>query len=331
MYAPDSIAQTILRLKQDTNTYGTSPLLNEIDCGLVQCFERLSHTDPYAKELCKRMRANLPDGIQDLDRIRQLYNSFAEGRIYYDLRDRGIELERVPEAVTKTPDFTISWKGVVLHAEVKSLSMEGGDSKYAAIMEDGLESRIDMDEQLKRGDRVATSEQVISPIGKQGETPVPYSLRRIIEALIDKLRGLIKPGQLKRGMTILVCDVSQFNLGCTHSESLLPTFKDTDSDTSGSGTLFAVGFGTQGQQVFRPAEFAGLPVGSDHDGTLSQSGIFKEFPAIDGLIFRSGWSPPEYLGLVTARASQSVREVVIAACNHWNDESNSNMAHLTKP
>lgn len=316
MSGRESIASQILRLQQDVNSYGASPLLAEVDYRFIERLERLAASDGYAAAVCIELRANLPDGMQDLSRIRQIHNHCAEARIYYELIERGTAITRVHGNATR-PDFEIAVNGGPVFAEIKAISMQGGDGKYAGVFEEGFANKLGIEEQIQRGKTVAIAEQTIAPVGRRGEPNDARSLRLVIECLIDKVRNLVKAGQLPAGASILICDINQFNLGCTAEESLQPVFIDPLTGTKGSGTLYHVAKGQMGQPIHRPAEFEGQPVSSD--GVLSQSGVLVKFPNIAAVVFRYGWSPTRYLGVMQTGVSSQVRSVVTSICELSTD------------
>ncbi|MBL9149856.1 MAG: hypothetical protein JNM94_14285 [Phycisphaerae bacterium] len=318
-----SLACSLLKLTQDSKTYGTSPLLIELDHKFVERLEQMTGTDKYARDVCRTLQNNLPCGIEDVAHIRQLHNTIAEARIYYDLKDWGIMIERVPQTLTQQPDFQIELAGAQLYAEVKAISMRGGDMKYACIFRDGFDGKLRQESEIKAGTRLSVTEQEIQPVAGIGDAINPHSLHTVIECLIEKLRSLVKPGQLKLGPTVLFCDVNQIGLGCTHREATRPCFVDRDTNTRGSGTLWTTAFGTEGQRVYRPPSFNTGDLASDHDGVLSQDGILRQFPDLAGLVFRSGWSHPEYLGFYRTGAAAAVTALLREVCDRLNNEADS--------
>lgn len=286
----------------------------DIDLNMIRRFEAMSAADEYARAICKKMRDNLPRHLEDIARIRQLYTAFSEGRAFYELKDKGLAIDRVKECRTPTPDFVITGdECTLIYAELKAPTMEGGDGKYCSIMQSGLEKRIESESQLRRGATVAITHQEISPLG-QADTPTdPRSIRLACEAIINKARGVLDTEQLKAGPTILIFDIGQLAIPCDHREALMPEFIDSKTCSRGTGVLFAAAFGTVGQPVSRTSEFKGQTWSSGIDGVLAQDGILRQFPAVEAILFRSGWSPAEYLGLVKATAPDAVRQIVIKA------------------
>lgn len=118
---------------------------------------------------------------------------------------------------------------------------------------------------------------IVCPYYSPNKNYDPYSVRFVIESLIDKINQNIKVGQYLSGNTILLIDFS---------EQLLLTSKPCQAiqeiSLGVSGELWNVAFGKIGTKIFKSPEFDGA---ENDDGELLKEGVLLNNPYIKGIIF----------------------------------------------
>lgn len=189
---------------------------------------------------------------------------------------KGLSIEKVPESSdSKTPDFCICLKDKnEVFFEVKTLSVVDGGRQINRHLEDTLDAKINIDEQLHSGKNIAFSETEIQPYSSKQN-----SITTIINTLIEKSRQNIKEDQFKLGPTFLVLDLS-----------LIPPFR-TDQRTLRSaycqdslvitGDLWMLAFGEIGMLIHGFPDFEGKPC---IEGKLDKIGLLQEHLFIKGLL-----------------------------------------------
>ena len=321
-----SLADDILKFMQAANSLTELPLVRAIDLAVVATLETEVSKNRTAAEVCKKMRLQMTalqrnKGFENLPAQRSLFSAFAEGRMYLELREK-VHINRVAESNVqgqKTPDFEIKSDSKSIRAELKALGMAGADQNYERVREAALDSKMDIERQVGQGRPFASSVYVIQPAndGKDGYNP--FSKRKVIELLIDKVGGLYKSGQFPTGeMTVLFVDLDQWALGQSPLDSLIPAYSEEYRSNCVSGVLWNVAFGQIGNQVYMSAEFEGA---TNIDGVLSKQGVLLEFPNVGGLIFRN--SGGGYYGLFRAKDMDECVEHLGAVLTGYNDDQNT--------
>jgi len=325
-----TIKNQLLKFKQTVSQLTMLPLIEEIDLKIIERLESESNENDYAREICKKIRPLLRDlSIENLDAQRGLHNAFVEARLYYELK-RKVDIERNPEGNGSQPDFCIMFNGERFFAEVKAVSMAGSNQNYKNLIEEGLDAKIKIENQINEGHRISIAGTIIQPAFSGQEDYDPRSRHCVIECLIEKIRALIKPTQFQSGTTFLFVDLNQWALGSDTIRSLIPIYPEDETGTCGSGVLWYVAFGKAGNQIFKPAEFEGA---SNIDKLLSKDGILHEFADISGIFFCYPCGTRKnsrLLGLYRAYDENSTKNFVETVADLYNDDFNNNDFLLQK-
>jgi hypothetical protein len=122
---------------------------------------------------------------------------------------------------------------------MKSMNMSDGVFKHHNIMESAINGTIYLENQIEREVKegkeyvVATCSRIDKPYEKSGKIYDSFSLKLVIETLIDKIKQNIKEEQFKRGDTILLIDFSdQLSLPENPHESLQQNYVGEFVDNS---------------------------------------------------------------------------------------------------
>jgi hypothetical protein len=79
--------------------------------------------------------------------------------------------------------------------------------KTKQSQEESLQGHIDLDDQLKKGKKVASTIRVEQPYLKSNKEYDPFGRKHVVERIIEKIRQNIKLGQYKLGDSILIVDL----------------------------------------------------------------------------------------------------------------------------
>ena len=132
--------------------------------------------------------------------------------------------------------------------EVKTFDIVGGPARNLQIIDDGLEAKAELEEQLRAGKPIAFATGRIAPYLKHGETDT-YDLRsliRVIDTLRDKSIQSFKAGQFDDGPTLALAITDRLLL--PHGTfDLAPYHYDGHADGGiSSGVLWHMAYGCPG-------------------------------------------------------------------------------------
>lgn len=314
----------ILKLKQDTSSITENPVLKAFDLSACEAIDTLAATDTFVEEKRKLCLNYLSELLVDFaSKYKQAYEEYNEAVIYLALTKMFTKVERVPEGATKTPDLHICDDGDFpfrVYAEVKALSFLDGDLNYKAAQQSGVAARIDIEQQIEGGKRIAFGTTIISPFLKNKKAP---TTRELIEIYINKISQNIKPGQYTLGDTVLIVDIKQLLLGSNWDASAVSFYMEPQYHSIASGVLWNAAFGRVGQAIYRPIEFEGKP---NTDGELAKNGVLVENDCIKALIFVTykNFTEPRYLGFIRSKDIDTPAGIFTSKlCSFYNDEENS--------
>lgn len=280
----NNIRDELLKLKQDTNTIACSPLLEHINSDFIDKIIAESSSCQFYNNIVSVIKAaieKLKAKVDDVEAARSMKESYAEAYIFSLLRSK-LNISPIIRSSNKTPDFLVTFRNKEIAIEFKSLSMVGGNPKYTGIMLDGLDSKIDLEDQRKEGKKVAISEQVIQPYIKSEKDYNPYSSRIPINEIVNKIEQNLKEDQFKQYPTILLVDFSdQLFLNSSPRQSIQQYYYGQYGENV-SGILWHVAFGLSGVNILTHAEFEGA---RNSDGNQERNGILQEYNFIKGLSF----------------------------------------------
>jgi hypothetical protein len=158
------------------------------------------------------------------DKTNEFAQLLGEAHFYLLCKNKGVALKRIKEGADKTPDFIFEAQD--MYFEVKTLSVVSGSSGIKKSLEDSLEAQIDIEDQLKRGKRIATGISVIQPYGEKPYQKGKRNITTVIETLIEKTRQNIKSGQFPNGKSFLVLNLSIIPPFRTENFVLRPAYCD---------------------------------------------------------------------------------------------------------
>jgi hypothetical protein len=313
----------ILRLKQETLSITTNPVLSTFNLDECKYLDDLYATDTFVKQKIDNCLAYLRGLAIDFSPgYRSAYEEFTEAIVYADLSKK-CQVTRVPEAATQTPDFNLVGNGenpFNIYAEVKALSFLDGNLNYRDAQQSSLEAHISIEEQAQAGHNIAFGETIVSPFHKNGKLP---STKELIEIYIDKINNNIKPGQYLLGDTILLIDIKQLLLGSKWDQSGIAFYQEGLLKSIASGLLWNTAFGHAGEMIYQPIEFEGKP---NTDSPLEKNGILVDHNYIKGLVFATyeNFEERKYIGFFRHDEQDNQPAIFISLfCDFHNDEKNT--------
>ncbi|MDT8445729.1 MAG: site-specific integrase [bacterium] len=314
--------QLILLLKQEYNGIsGEITILQQITKEFAYFLEDSEELmfKQYG-EVAKRFVIQSLNEFGNVVPLMQLHGVVREAKIYKELRASLPQLEKNPEGTAgKKPDFTyfLPYNKTKYYFEVKSLHQLNGKSKYKNILDQFTNAKIDIEDQLKKGKRLAISITTVEPYKKDQDdkkdhlpTYDPWSAKMIICSIIKQIEQNLKEGQFQLGPTILVVDLSQLP---THGSSIqnaqrVITQTDYSPHYDRSGELWHVAFGQKHFQIFKPEPF------EQDEGPLGTSGILVEYQYVRALLLR-GWDG-QYLAFVRKSEEKGLLRVLREITSH---------------
>ena len=146
------------------------------------------------------------DFALNADKTNEFAQLLGEAHFYLLCKNKGVILKRIKEGVNKTPDF--KFEAQDMYFEVKTLSVVSGSSAIKKSLEDSLDAQIDIEDQLKKGKRIATGISVVQPYGEKPYQKGKGTITAVIETLLEKVRQNIKSGQFPNDKSFLVLNLS---------------------------------------------------------------------------------------------------------------------------
>lgn len=201
-------------------------------------------------------------------------NEFAqllgEAHFYLLCKNKGVILKRIKEGADKTPDF--KFEAQDMYFEVKTLSVVSGNSGIKKSLEDSLDAQLDIEDQLRKGRRVATGSSVVQPYGEKPYQKGKGTITAVIETLIEKTGNNInKSGQFPNGKSFLVLNLSIIPPFRTESYVLRPAY--CDGYRAISGDLWMIACAQPGAPILGIPEFEGKP---GVESIMTKSGILSD-------------------------------------------------------
>lgn len=280
--------------------------------------------DEYAKQLEKL----LSQPNFELDP--HLNNKFAQalGEAHFSLlcSNSGVNLRRITEVKNlKTPDFEANALPGKLFFEVKTLSVVDGEAGIGKAISDSVIANLDLEAQIRNGQRIAIAESEVAPYGKKVRFDTP--ILDITHVLIEKARQNIKTEQFSNPNTFLVLNLSMLNLLTDKLGVLRPSYPDNQQfPTCITGTLWAMAFGKPGMLIQSEPEFEGKPC---VEGELDKLGILRDpdFSPVKGILFviHPLQEPPRIWALfrdfneMNDNNEDVLEEVLKIVGTNWND------------
>lgn len=291
-----------------------------------EAIDRLAQSDDFVAE-CKRkiirLLRNYTVGYSE--HLKTAFDTFSECSVYIRLSNRGVLIERVPEAQEPRPDFKIQYCGEEAYCEVKTLGWADGMQNYNTALYDGIAARIEIERQVSLGVKVPIATSGIAPFG-QGEELSMNPGKLFTRKIIDKLGNNIKGSQFELGPTILICDLSLLYLPSSGPRlASVIAYIAAESCCIVSGELWHIAFGRMEDQILKRIEFEGAP---NTSGRLERNGILidshKNLKAL--IICTSPFDKARktYSAFATASNLDEFGELICQISDFYNDEVNSN-------
>lgn len=312
----------VLKLVQEHNEYGYNGLLQSMSLSLCQEIDREATIDGFVDEASKEILALLGSyGGGYTEQLKTAFDVFVECSIYLELKNKGINVARVPEVREPRPDFLVTDEGGEIYFEAKALGWARGRENYDSAMDSGMAAQIDLQDQIDSGKNVASAISEISPLGSTKESfecPPKY----FVEAVVNKLRQNINAKQFALGPTFLICDLTSLAHPSDPVESSTAAYREPQYCSICSGELWNIAFGTVGAPMFRQIEFEGK---ENICGTLRVEGILNENEFVKGILFRTRSLDGEvkYVALVRQADFDTYGNLLTTICGFVNDERNS--------
>lgn len=296
------------------------------------------------------MRRLISDALSLLERkaerplhrvLPEVFEVYSEALVYQLLKERGgarLRIERIFEG--DGPDFKCSLKvdpsnrnqgELSFFIEVKSVNIVDPARRLAEMLEDGLQTNIELERQLKHRKKIAIAEQVIDP-NRRRDKYDPRSIRQVIDLLTEKAAGNFKAPQFRHGSTFALANILRLVVPRQGASTLAPCYyQPAMGGACVSGVLWHMAFGKVGNQIHRPPEFEGA---GTLDGELTRDGFLVD-PAVamptPGLIVLH-YDDRDYRfdGLYDAKwvdqtgqwSNVETEEVFSVLCGDYNDRAN---------
>lgn len=262
--------------------------------------------------------------------FQEFVQAVGEAQFWMMAKDRGVELERIPEQSKRTPDFRLAGRIECAPCfEVKTLSVISGIHNLSEIDEGSFQAQLSLSQQISDGKQVATAIHEAAPHGviEDGK-----NLTTIIRNLIEKATNNIKSGQYSDAPTCLVLNLLLIDGHWNGNASLRPVaFGYPETWNVRSGAFWNLAFGKVEHLVFGIPEFEGKP---SVEGELGREGILEANPDIQALLLIvHDWNKePSFFGLRRRsdvdRWSKDLKDLSDAffklVGNDWNDEGDTN-------
>lgn len=248
-----------------------------------------------------------------------------------------ITLNKIPEQKNKkTPDFLFSTNQQNIYFEVKTLSVVNGALGINKDLLESLDTQIDIDRQIKNGDKFAIGVSERRPFAEK-----PFDagcISAVVSTLIEKTRQNIKSGQFANPNTFLVLNLCLIPPSITDNRILRPAYCDDHIFHKAiTGDLWMLAFGQTGMLVHGQPEFEGKPC---IEGILDKSGILVDtsYEDVSGLIIvvYPLNKKPHIYGLYRSKdyikwlEKNHTLSAILTELNgnNWNDETDSNSWQL---
>lgn len=277
------LTKQFIKAIQEANSIASNNYLTFLSDAVEQV-ENASSSDQLLADYVKQLLdiAQQKDFSTTPDKTNEFAQLLGEAHFYLLCKNKEVILERVPEGTKKTPDFKLKDNDV--YFEIKTLSVVAGSLGIQQSLDDSLESHVEIEDQLNKGKRIASSVTVVQPYGKQYQKG-KGTVTTVIETLIEKTRQNIKQGQYYNGDTFLVLNLSIISPFRTDNYVLRPAYcDDLMFKKAVTGELWMLAFGRPGMTILGIPEFEGKPC---VESIMDKTGILvdPDYENIAGVLF----------------------------------------------
>ena len=304
----------------------------------VMRFIEATPSAAYADKKLRKLFAT-KNWVLDAKQLESFFQLIGEVQFWMLANDKGVALERIPEANGNTADLKMAGSVPDLpQFEVKTLSVsDGGWMHLAKIAEGSFKAQLELQAERSRDKKVAMSVQSIAPHGKL-QRGKEYT--KMCTNLIDKAAGNIKAGQYAAAPTFMVLNLMLIGSHYRGNMELRPVAAGhPESSSVHTGVLWTTGFGTMGQLVHGIPELEGSPA---IEGFLGREGVLAHphFKQLAGLLLvvHSLSKGPTIYGLMRSADRERfenghatlLKAFSSLVGNDWNDDLDSNGWRLTQ-
>lgn len=292
-------------------------------------------SNPKASYAERKLRELFSDKnwILDLEVFESVIQTIGEVQFWMMAEELGIEIERIPEADAKTPDFRLASDEMEVRFEVKTFSIAGGTRNLDLMAETSFQAQVYLDSQIKSGKKIAFAVTEVAPHGQKQKHLGPTTT--ICRKLIEKTSQNIKIDQYRGTPTFLVLNLMLIDGYYTGNANLRPIFGSYPHQWSiQTGSYWTLAFGHMEQTIHSTPDFEGEP---GIEGYLEKLGILadEQFAEISGLILiiHPMSADPYLCGFIRSKDGETeIAEIFYALTKqNWNDEFDSNGFALTIP
>ena len=328
------LADRFVQLKQQSNSMTHNPLLNCFDQNELHILDDKAEKDTFIAEKKKVILELIKHQMINFDpKLKSAYDEYSEALTYLRLKEKFPKTARIPGGDTKTPDFKITFTDNTngeeseyeVYAELKSMAFADGNLNYIKTIQAGFAAKIHIEEQIKKGSKIAMAFTEVAPFAKGNKRNESRSTRLATEILIEKITQNIKEGQFSLGPTILLIDLKQLVFQGDYLENSIPLFQEPLHKSPVSGMLWNAAFGKIGHLIFQPIEFEGAV---NTDGELQRDGILSLHSWVEAIVFFQyslNERAPKIVGFHRSKAlKESVEAFLYGFCDFVNDDANSN-------
>lgn len=307
--------------------------LSSISWEHLKKLEEDSYADPELKVLMGELKHGLSliSHLSDSNNFRQAFEYYGEALVY-GMLSKHFKTRRVDAKDNSMPDFACLLPSKKeFFVEVKSLDIVDAPFRPNEMHEDAMQQQIELDDQVRQGQRVAMAEREIAPYKRafHDSSYDPRSLLAVINTLINKADSAFKSTQFEQGPTFAFILADRLVIpGGEHG--VAPHYYERGGGAVVSGVLWNVCFGQKGWPIYRVPDFEGKP---GLEGYMSMYGLLADpkvpFPT-GAMIVASTGSEDTLIGLYDSKWSpdqewgeNETSEVLHALCKAYNDEKNS--------
>jgi hypothetical protein len=329
----ENLYNKFIRALQDTSGITNNSYLTFLK-DAVEKVSNASQSDQVLTEYNQSLLAVVTENNFALDpeKTNEFSQILGEAHFYLLCKNKGVSLTRIKEGVTKTPDF--KFEQYNMYFEVKTLSVVSGHLGIKESLEDSMDAQIEIERQLKQGNRIATGVSVTQPYGKKPYQKGKGTVTAVIETLIEKIKQNIKLGQFQDGKTFLVINLSIIPPFRTKNYVLRPAYHDDYMFSKAvSGELWMMAFGREGAPILGIPEFEGKP---GVESTMTKLGILSnpEYEDIAGILLMihpwnedsSVWGLYTYDKFISWVDNEPDIAKTLSSItgNNWNDDRDTN-------
>jgi hypothetical protein len=320
-----SFKESVWQLKQKTDTITDNHILNLFDINLCERIDERASSDSAIqkkREICLNNLSNCD--VEYSVHYKRAFDSYNEIAVFDFLKSK-YNIRFQNEGTDSTPDYVYtSVKSHEINIDLKTLSYNHDMINFKEIQDQGLASKISIEEQisLKKGHAIGTP-VVYSPF-KKGNNLNHYASAFIIESFIDKINNNYKASQLDYGGRNGILIVDTVVLGHPiFVQEASPVFIAPPLNSLRSGCLWHSCFGKADQLIFDWVESTGR---ANIGRGLNKNGVLAgEFPLLKNIIFliHCG-NEKKLIGLYRSDLiSDNIGETIYELCDFVNDELNS--------